>query len=172
MIRQGITIILALIAGLVIESNVFHGADPSVIAPDFLVILVVYVGLTQKSPWGAGEAFLLGLASDFATGKWIGPNAAGAVLAFCLTVEISNRIFAERGPAVIVVAFLASLVKLVISALMIMLYSDAQHLTAEILGGMLFEAVFTAAIAPLVLRLFAMRYTRSHRRGVTTMQGA
>ena len=154
MIRNIVVFMFATLLGLAVQATLIHSLLPTMAAPDFIVILAFYLGITHKSAGGAVGAFLLGLAGDFATAKFIGPNAAGCVLAFSFVVLLSNRIYAERGPALIVVSFLASVVKSIAALVMIYLYTQATFAPGEVFRTLLWEALFTALVAPLVLRFF------------------
>lgn len=154
MIRNVLVFTVAMLLGLAVQATLVHSLLPTMVAPDFIVILAFYLGITHKSPGGALGAFLLGLSGDFATAKFIGPNAAGCVLAFSFVVLLSNRIYAERGPALVVVSFLASVVKSLVALAMIALYTQATFAPGEVFRTLLWEALITALVAPIVLRFF------------------
>ena len=144
----------AFILGLVIQATVFHTMFPASIAPDFLLILVFSLALNDRSALGAVGAFFLGLGGDFASARFVGPTAAGMVVAYCVIVACANHVYAERGPAVVIITFLASLVKSAVYALMLAVYTSVDVLTQHVLLLVFGEALVTALLAPLVLKLF------------------
>ena len=151
---------------MVVFQDRFHGSVPShpqgrkslvpvVAAPDFILILVVYLGLYAKSPGGALAVFLLGLGGDFASARFVGPTAAGCVAAFFLVTQISNHIYAERGLAVVFVSFLASILKSAVYLAMLVVYTSSTIISVHVLSIVLGEATATAVLSPLVLHLFS-----------------
>lgn len=161
MLKSVIVFFLAFLIGLFVQATLVHSFESAWVAPDFILILVVYLGLHHKSPAGAVGAFVLGLGADFAEARFVGPNAAGAVLAFCLTVEISNRIYAEKGPATVLVTVVASATKLVAYALMLMLYTKTNVFSGPFAWTVVKEIVLTALFAPLVMKLLGWGRGRS-----------
>lgn len=170
MIRQSLIFLAAFLLGVFLQSALVHAIDPGFIAPDLLLLLVVWLGLHAKNPWGAAASFLLGAGADFATARFVGPNAAGFVLAHCAVVELSNRIFAERGIAVSLVTLAASSVKLVTYSLILLAYTSITVVTRDTASTLALEALFTAALAPFALKLFAWggRPRRVRHSSVTT----
>ena len=68
-----------------IQGTLIKPLSPSAIAPDFILMFVVFLALYHPTAVGMVGAFLLGCAGDFASGEFVGPNAAGCVVAFCLS---------------------------------------------------------------------------------------
>lgn len=152
MIRTAVVFLVALILGLFVQATWVHYLAPSAIAPDFILILVVYIGLRHRNMWGALAAFALGIAGDLASARYIGPHAAGCVSAFFFVTVSSSHMFAEKDVVTGFLTFLASLVKSTVFVLMIHFYlSVPLSLRDGWIIGM--EAFITAIITPIVLRL-------------------
>lgn len=158
MIREALVFLLAFLIGIFIQASVFHSLSPAFIAPDLILLLVVVLGLHSKNAFGALGAFLLGIGADFATARYVGPNAAAAVLAFSAVVALSNRLYAERGPAVIFVAALACFVKYCVYAGIFYVYTSWNMFSSQFLRIAIGEAILTGICAPIVFAL--MRWAR------------
>lgn len=163
MIRTAVIFLALLLFGLFIQATFIHGLFPSAPAPDFLLILVVMLGLNYKSPGGALGAFILGILADFASARFVGPNAAGAVLAFYFVVVISGHTFVDRGAIGGLVAFVACCVKSISFLLMRWIYVGVSPAMTDV-TALLIEAVLTGVLAPFVLHLLSQR-TRSSTLG-------
>ena len=123
MVRLSVVCLVICFIGLVIQSTVFHALSFSVVAPDFILVLVVYLALHHRSVLGVFGAFLLGLAADFASGQFVGPNAAGAIIAYNVALLISQKIYAEHPLALMLISSLCSIAKNCAFAAMIRMYT-------------------------------------------------
>lgn len=165
MLRVSLLFLLVCIMGLFIEAAVVHASFPHAIAPDFTLVLVVILALYYQTVTGVLGAFFLGLLSDFASGQFVGPNAAGSVIVFCLVGMIASRVYAERSIAVLLITFICSLMKSATFIMMQILYVDnafAQIFRLEIGKLVLWEALLSALVAPIVLRLLVWSRQLSH----------
>ena len=158
MMRLVATFAVLLVLGLLVQATLVHSLFPSAIAPDFLLMLVFFLGIHHKSPLGAFGAFLLGVVADLASARFIGPNAAGAVIAFAFVAYSSGHMFAERGAISGILAFFASLVKSIVFLTMMRFYAGISFPIEEV-TTVLLEALFTGILTPIALGL--LRPTRS-----------
>ena len=138
------------LVGLFLQGSVLHGAVPSAPAPDIILTLIVMVGLYTRSVKGVLLAFALGLLADFASGQFLGPNAAGGVIAYLLVGTIARRVYAERGLAVVVIAFACSIVKSLTYLGMLLVYSQISQIGRETFYLVAAEAGLTGIVAPMV----------------------
>ena len=152
MMRQIVSFAVMLFLGLLVQSTLVHSLFPLAIAPDFLLMLVFYLGVHSKTPLGAFGAFCLGVFADLASARFIGPNAAGAVVAFYFVAVVSGHMFAERGGIAGILAFFASLVKSAAFLATLRIYVGAP-ITVQDLGTVTLEALFTGILTPLALIL-------------------
>ena len=162
MIRTVVLFVLFALIGLFIQASVIRSSFPSAVAPDFILILVVHLGLRFRSVSGLFGAFSLGLLADFASGRYLGPMAAAAVIAFCLAGIIANRVYAEKGPALMVISFLCCLAKSFTYVVLLFLYLGAVWVGHELVLTMVLEAAITGVCAPFALA--ALRWTRDATR--------
>jgi rod shape-determining protein MreD len=155
MAKRVVVFFVAATIGLLVQGSVVHTVAPSpaAIAPDLILILVVFTALHIRGAMGVLIAFVLGLCSDFASAQYVGPCAAGMVAAFYSVIVISDKVFAERVIALCALTITASLVKSAMYTLMLYLYVDAKLFTLETLERVGFEALLSAVLAPLVIKL-------------------
>ncbi|MCC6953480.1 MAG: rod shape-determining protein MreD [Deltaproteobacteria bacterium] len=158
MMRSVLTFSALLLLGLLVQATLVHSLFPSAVAPDFLLMLVFFLGIHHKSPMGAFGAFLLGVTADFASARFIGPNAAGAVIAFAFVATSSGHMFAERGVISGILAFFASIVKSIVFLVMMRFYAGISFPIEET-TTVLLEALFTGILTPIALGL--LQPTRS-----------
>lgn len=138
--------------GLLINATLVHSSFPGSVAPDFILILSVAISFFYHTPIGVCGAFLLGIAADFASGLYIGPNAAGCVVAFCLVGMIANRVYADKIVAVFIITSICSVAKSFTYLLLVFFYVPDRVLPDDLLKLILLEAIFSGIMAPLVLR--------------------
>ena len=158
--------------GLFLQSTVFHTSFPFIPAPDFIVILVVALALRSPSVSGAVGVFLMGLFADVVSGQFLGPNAAGSVVAFLVVVNIATRVYAERFFAVMLVVFLCSMVKSLVQLLLLATYLDGDYFAQATLWQLVTEACLSALFAPIVLGVvsgLSLRVPINERRRVGSL---
>lgn len=159
MIRVWLLFLVACFAGLFIQGSLIHSTIPSAPAPDFILVLVVIVALRYQTVGGVCGVFVLGLLDDFASARFLGPSAAGAVVAFLLVGVIASRVFADRSFAIMLITFICSLAKSFVYVLMYAIYLDnglAQVAQLYVLQIVLLEALFSALVAPIILKLITV----------------
>lgn len=140
--------------GLFISASVFHATFPAAVAPDFILILGVALAFYFPGKWGLLLAFSLGVLGDFASAQYLGPNAAGLVVAFCLVGMISNRLYADRFIALMILTFICSLAKsLTIFSMYFVFLPDKRTIFYPLFQTILLEALITAIMSPIVLAL-------------------
>ena len=147
-----IFIVLAL--SIVLQSSVVTHALPCGFVPDLLLVVVLLASLRMEGGPSLILAFLSGLFQDFTSGKYIGPHAAGSVVAVYFLLIISRHIYADRFASLMLVCFMCTLVKQVVSYLVVFTFLGLESLTLS--GSILqifFIALISAFIAPLVSRL-------------------
>ncbi|MCC6220499.1 MAG: rod shape-determining protein MreD [Deltaproteobacteria bacterium] len=147
-----LTFAFVAVVGVVLQATIIHSLFPSAIGPDLLLTLVLYLALQSYNPFGLFVAFLLGVFGDFASGLFVGPNAAGFILAFHLAAFMSRKIYADHPVIVALIAFCASIVKFAGFAITLSL-SAGINVTSGALMTVLWEALSTAICAPIVMSI-------------------
>lgn len=150
MIRVIAVFTVTALLGLATNASLIHSTAPFAIAPDFILILAVILGFYQQNAGGVVGAFLLGLMADFGSAQYIGPNAAGCIVAFRLVGLIANRIYAEKAVAVFIIVFICSVVKSAGYLTVVYLYASTIG-SEDLVQIILYEALFTGLAAPLVM---------------------
>ena len=153
MVRTIFIFSIACILGLLVQATLVHAIFPSAIAPDFILVLVVFLGLKHNSVLGVVGAFMLGVAADFASGQFIGPNAAGCVVAFSLVLIVSKKVYAEHLVAVMFLTALCSFAKGLTQALMFLIYLKVDFFTGEIFRLIMIESTLSGIVSPIVIKL-------------------
>ncbi len=146
------------VVGLWVQASIVHTSYPSAVAPDIVLVLVVTLAMRHASVYALAGGFVLGLAADFASAQFIGPNAAGSVVAFCVAVLIASKVYADKAVAVCIVAFVCSLAKSAVVLSMLAIHAShlvetSELIRIEVLKVVLLEAVLNALLAPIVARL-------------------
>ncbi len=147
---------LGLIA-ILIQGAVLKSIFPSLIIPNLILILVVYLAFYEPTPFGSVLVFLLGLEFDLSSAKLLGPWAGAFVVVFILFSLLSQRLFVESVLAAIVVTFVAALVASGIYGLLAREFNPAG---SHSIVNALVEALLTALCAPLLIRLLRKLYRR------------
>ena len=152
MMRQICIFLIFALLGLGIQATIFHSTFPELPAPDFILILVVAVSRLYHTRWGVLGAFALGILADFASARYLGPNAAGCVIAFLIVGLIANRMYADKVIAIFFITAGTSVAKSLTAILMFYMYVPDFSVPPSILKTVVLEALFTAMLAPVVLR--------------------
>lgn len=160
-VLKGLGLLLLCLFGVFVQGTLIHANFPNMIAPDFTVLIVVYLGLRHQNMRGLIASFCLGLIVDFASAVYLGPNAAGCVLGFCVTGVIAKRVFAEKTFAIVSITFWSSLIKSSTYVLMLVLYVSGDLLSFTSLQSIILESVLTALVAPVVFKLFTPKQAKS-----------
>ena len=148
--RLGLWVVFLCLLGTVFNAALIRSIWPAAATADFSLILSVAIALYFYNPLGVVAAFLLGLLGDFSSAQFLGPNAAGCVLAFITVGLIANRMYAENFIAVMIITFACSLVKAGIYLGFLALYFQTR--SSEDLSRMIvLEAILSALLAPLVI---------------------
>lgn len=162
-LRTIIVFAIAVVFGLFVQGTFVRSFAPGAYAPDIILILVVMVALSAPTTWGVVGAFVLGLLADFSTALFLGPNAAGAIVAFCFVVFWSRKVFADRWFAVSALTFVASNLKSIVCLIMFALYAGVDFLNFNSLQILFVEALGSAFLAPIVMKLLYIRRSTSSR---------
>ncbi len=160
MLRIVLVFSVATLLGLFVQGTLIRPLSVSAVAPDFILILVVYLGLHIPTVGGLLGAFVLGLVSDFAAAEFVGPGASGAVVAFCLTVTLSKKVYAESPPATMIVTAVCSLAKSLVCVLILYTYLDVNALSTGT-PTIIYEALLSGLVAPFVIRAMHLSKRRT-----------
>jgi len=152
MMKTVIVFFIAFLIGLFVQATLLHSLFPDIVVPDILLILVVFLGVRSRTPWGVFGAFLIGIGGDFASAKYLGPFAAGSVSAFLVTVFIANHLFSEKGFTIAFTAAAASIAKNLTAGIIISIFTGLSILKFSFLSTLLLEALLTGIVCPILMR--------------------
>lgn len=134
------------LCGLFLQGSLLRFVLPDLLAPNLVLILVVFLGFFEVSPLGAILVFLIGLISDLCSGVALGPLAGSYSIVFGILATLSTRLFVESKAAVAMAVFLSSL----LNGLVFFTLSYHFSLTGGLpIWSLLVEALITALLAPL-----------------------
>lgn len=168
MIRALLLYGLVFFAGLFFQGSVISSTLPQAILPDILVVLQVYISLKHRNVRGLFGVYLLGLLADMATGVYLGPNAAAAILIFATAGLLANRVYAERIFAMVFISFICSILKSITIASLLMYYTNYEFVLMPFVRLVLFEAFATAFCAPIVIRILQIASSVGRGSSVTS----
>ena len=163
--RKSLLILLLGVLALLIPGTVLRTVFPELVAPNLMIVLLVWLAFHEISPGGAVLAFLLGLELDFCSGMLLGPWAGAYVIVFGLLVLCSRRIFIESAAVVFLSAFSASLLSALLYHVMLVLVYGAARLELSALSTAVIEAGLSAFLAPLLFHLARRSSPRQESEG-------
>ncbi len=121
--------------------------DPPFLCPQILLALVLFLSFFEAEVRGAFIAFMLGLLLDSFSGTLIGPWAGSYVIAYLFFATLSQGIFVNALPTIILGTFVASVLA---SSLYTLLTLNSSGSLSTIVVGIMIEALSTAVAAPIV----------------------
>lgn len=120
------------------------------IVPDLLVLVTVSYAFLRGSAWGALVGFVLGLVQDLSVGSFFGLHAFTLTLIGLFFGRFSDRVFKEQFFLPITASVAATLVKYLISALIIYLlgyhFNPLIHMGRVLFILIIFQLVFAYPI--------------------------
>lgn len=155
--------IFVLLLGLVavfIQSTILKAVLPSIIIPNFLIILLVFLAFYETSPAGVCTAFLLGLEFDLHGGILLGPWAGSFVAVYCALASLSQRIFVDSALAAFTVVLFSSFLS---SFIFVVLVYEFQPVQLSLLYTAFVEALLNGIVAPLLMALLRRYLARRER---------
>lgn len=127
---------------------------PDALLPQFVLMIVIYLGFNEISVLGTFVAFVLGLFLDFSSALLLGPWSGALVTVYGIMAVLSSRLFIESP---LVAAFISFLASVVASVIYMLLGYEYRTLAWQDLSRIVGQALCTAVLAPVVLRLMARR---------------
>ena len=149
--KRMIVMLLFGFLALFIQGSVLKSLGPeSMIVPNLILILVIFLAFYEVSVAGVFTAFLLGLQMDLGTGILLGPWAASFVAAYGFVSSVSQRVFVESPVAVAAVTFCSSLLVSFAVVAFVFQFRPAALDAFSYSLTMLLEGLLTAVIAPFL----------------------
>ena len=149
--RRSFAIALAGIASMLLQTAVFPVLLPSSLAPNLLLVLVIYLGVHQFGAPGAIGAFLLGYFLDTFSGTLLGLHAFAFTAVYLGVHQVARVLWTEAGlPAVLIVFLAACAYAFLVFAITSLAAAAGRAAWAHGLRHAILDALVAAAVAPLV----------------------
>ncbi|GAB7028367.1 rod shape-determining protein MreD [Geotalea toluenoxydans] len=141
------------IAVLLLQTTIFpyYLLDP--FHPNLLVIMVAYLGLRSKSPFGALAAFSLGLLHDCFSGIYFGLNGFSYLCIFHALHKTADRLYTDSRYLMVLTVFFATIATGLFNMLLLFLFSAANGIYATLLSSLIPQALVNALIASLIFMM-------------------
>ena len=146
-------VMVVAILGVLAETTIMHLLPLGPLMPDLVVVLCVYLALHEHSVAGALGAFLLGYFTDNFSGDVIGLHAFAMSLVFVLVYLLARQLWIDNVVANVAVVFVASLLKAVAVALLLVFYLSADYPWGHLFSTAWLEAGVAAVLTPFVFSL-------------------
>jgi len=150
-VRRSVAIGLAGVLAMLLQTAVFPVLIPAGVAPNLLLVLVVYLGVHQLGARGAIGAFVLGYFLDTFSGTLLGLHAFAFTAVYLGVHHVARVLWTESGLPAVLVVFVAGCAYafLVLAVTSLAAAADRVVWTHGLRRGML-EAAVAAAVTPAV----------------------
>jgi rod shape-determining protein MreD len=149
--------------GVLLETTLLPVLPFGGAAPDVLLVLCVYLGLHNHTVGGALGAFLLGYLQDAVSGSATGLNAFSMCVIYLFVYLTCRRLWVDNVVSKVVLVFLASVIKTVVAATLLVLFIAFEGVWSMVLWSLILHSVLAAAIAPMVFSLLSGFRLREER---------
>jgi rod shape-determining protein MreD len=150
-VRRTLAIAIAGIASMLLQTTVFPVLLPASLAPNLLLVLVVYLGVHQFGAPGAIGAFLLGYFLDTFSGTLLGLHAFAFTAVYLGVHQIARVLWTDAGlPAVLIVFVAACAYAFLVFAITSLAAAAGRAAWSLGLRHAVLDAVVAAAVTPLV----------------------
>lgn len=149
------TLILALsgVLAVVIQTTMTSRLGFLPVAPNLILVLVVYLGLRIPTGWGALGAFLLGYLLDTFSGSIPGLHCFAMTLVFAMVYLVSGRLWMQNPVTSFAIMVLACLLEIFVLASYFALTGAFASGGAILLRPLFIEALLALVVSPLIFPL-------------------
>lgn len=150
-LKKAAVILGASLIAMFLQSAVFGTFFPRWLVPNLCLVIVVFLGMTETTPFGAFLAFCVGLLLDLSSGQLIGPWSGACTAVFGFLAQGGKRMFLDSGPTIGFMVFLSSIAG---SLVYLFLLSQFRLTWNDLFSVVLFGTAFmTALVSPAVFTL-------------------
>lgn len=136
---------------MLLQTAVLPLLIPASLAPNLLLVLVVYLGVHQFGAAGALGAFVLGYFLDTFSGTLLGLHAFAFTVVYLGVHHVARVLWTEEGvPAVLIVFVAACAYAVLVLALTSLAAVTGRVVWTHGLRHVLLDALVAAAVTPLV----------------------
>jgi len=150
-VRRAFAIAIAGVLAMLLQTAVFPVLVPAGLAPNLVLVLVVYLGVQQFGAWGALGAFTLGYFLDTFSGTLLGLHAFAFTALYLAVHYVARLLWTEGGvPAMLIVFAAACGHGLIALAWMSLLTAAGASVWQHAVRQGLIAALVAAAVTPAV----------------------
>lgn len=151
--RRVVAFVLATVAAVVLQTTVFPVFVPAWLAPNLLLVLVVYLGFHQFGPTGAAAAFLMGYILDTFSGTLLGLHALAFTVVYLGVQQVARVLWTESGVPAVLIVFVAGIVDAALVQLLASIVAGGGGAAWTTWATTMLQALAAAVVAPAVFRL-------------------
>lgn len=118
--------------------------------PDFLLIIMVFLGLRVSFEAGTALSWLLGLVKDAFSGLYLGLNAFTFLLIFFAIKSTSARLYSDSPGLFVISVCAASLVCCIVNMLLLLMFTSSGGVSYSIISDLLPYLLINSFTASLV----------------------
>ena len=144
---------LAFVAALLLQLTLLPAYLMDPFQPNFIIILVVYLGLKMPQRFSPVAALALGFLQDSFSGLYLGLHAFCYLCVYLLLAKLSDRLYTDNRFLLVLAVFLATLVSAGFSLFLLMIFSVSQGIYATILPAAVPQALVNALVASVIFNI-------------------
>jgi rod shape-determining protein MreD len=148
-VRRSVAIAIAGVVSMLLQTVVFPVLLPASLAPNLLLVLVVYLGVQQFGAPGALGAFVLGYFLDTFSGTLLGLHAFAFTAVYLGVHHVARILWTEGGLPAMLIAFAATCAYAFL-VLAVTATAAGRVVWAHGLRHAALEAFVAAAVTPVV----------------------
>lgn len=148
--RSSLILALAGILAVVVQTTLVSRLGILPVAPNLILVLVVYLGLRIPTVWGAIGAFLLGYLLDTFSGSIPGLHCFAMTLVFAMVYLVSGRLWMQNPVTSFAIMGLACLLEIFVLATYFGITGAFASGGAALLQTVVVEALLALLVSPLI----------------------
>jgi rod shape-determining protein MreD len=153
--RRFVALGIAAVVAMLLQTTLFPVVPGLVVVPDLILILVVYLGVRERTVAGAAAAFLLGYFLDTFSGTLLGLNAFALTATYLGVQWVARHLWVQRGLPVVAMVLFAALVRDAAALAVSTLVAVRVPVWHDVLGYGFAGALAAAVVAPAVFAAVA-----------------
>jgi rod shape-determining protein MreD len=140
---------------LLLQSTVLPETLPAYCVPNFMLMVIVFLGFFEVSIMGVFLSFTVGLVFDLFSGTLLGPWAGSFVFVYAVLAIFAQRLFVLSGATIVLSVFVAGLVT---NLLYLGLLYQFQPIARSLFPLSMVTSLVSAISAPVLFPLFRLLY--------------
>jgi len=144
---------LAFTAALILQISVLPDYLMDSFQPNFIIILVVYLGLKKPQGFSPPAVLALGFLQDSFSGIYLGLHAFSYLCIYFLLARLSDRLYTNNRLLMVLTVFLATVTSALICLVLLVVFSVSNGIYASILPAIIPQALVNSLVASLIFYL-------------------